>query len=117
MNTREQKIIEYFFKRGMASSAEIFSDLVAQGESLTLLTVKRALAHLTAAGVLSVHGKGRATAYTLTEYGKLTSNIDAHAYCSVEPDLRFGADKYNFDLFLALDFNPFSKVELLNNYH
>lgn len=114
MNSREQKIIEYIFRHGKARSSHIYSDFVAKGETITLVTIKRDLARMTGGGILYVSGKGRATAYSLTEYGKLTANIDPASYCSQEPDLRFGADKYNFEILSALNFNPFSKPEVDN---
>ncbi len=109
---RKQRIIEYLIKNRKAGSAEIYFNLIKSGESLTHVTVKRALAKMAADGILTITGKGRATAYSLTEYGKITANIDAAIYCLEEPDARFGADKYNFDLFSTLNFDLFSKVEL-----
>jgi len=67
--------------------------------------VKRFLARLKA------EGRGRATRYVLTPYGKLTHSIDSRAYGAREPDVRFGYTRYQFDLFPALTFNPFLEEE------
>lgn len=110
-NNREQTIFALLWRVGSAQSSEVFAELVRQGESLSLVTVKRLLSRLEQEGRLSVSGSGPATKYALTEYGKLMAEVDVVAYCAEEPDLRYGATSYNFKLFDTLTFEVFSPVE------
>lgn len=112
METRDQQIIECIRTKGPVRSSEIHSYLVQQGGTQSLITVKRSLSDLGSKKILAISGKGPSTAYTLSEYGKLTLEVNATEYCIQEPDGRSGAHKYNFELFSALDFEPFSKQEV-----
>ena len=108
---KDDKIITFIWKNGQAQSSGIYEDLSKNGEELSLVTVKRVLSRLEKEGILSVSGTGRSTAYSLTEHGKLIFDVNATEYCAVEPDARYGAKDYNFKLFDALDFDPFSDKE------
>ncbi|MBI2097411.1 MAG: Fic family protein [Candidatus Vogelbacteria bacterium] len=108
---RRELLLNFIRKCGRAASSEIHDHIVKSGEKTSLITVKRVLSQLDHEGVLSVSGKGRATTYALSEYGKLTSDVDAALYCSIPPDERYGSSGYNFNLFDALNFNPFSESE------
>lgn len=108
---KEEQIIAFIWKHGQAQSSDIHKNLAETGEEVPLITVKRVLSRLEKEGKLSVSGAGRSTAYLLTEYGKLISDVDAAEYCAMEPDVRYGAKDYNFKLFDALNFDPFSEKE------
>lgn len=112
LNSRGKNIIEFIRARAKANSSEVYRYLVEKGESASLITIKRELSRLKSDGILTTSGIGRATTYSLTEFGKLTTDVDASIYCAEEPDKRYGADGYNFDLFPTLVFNPFSEAEM-----
>src|SRR3989344_4557570 len=99
---KEGQIIAFIWKNGQAQSSGIYEDLSKSGEELSLVEKE---------GILSVSGTGRSTAYSLTERGKLIFDVNATEYCAIEPDARYGAKDYNFKLFDALDFDPFSDKE------
>jgi fido (protein-threonine AMPylation protein)/predicted transcriptional regulator len=92
-------------------SSEIHGELLRQGVEIALVTTKRTLAALKAAGVISASRKGRSSAYTLTNYGRLIIPVDAHEYCAIEPDKRYGNERFNFDLFESINFDPFTHPE------
>lgn len=108
---RKEILLNFIRKGGHASSSEIHDFFLKSGEKTSLVTIKRLLSQLEHEGVLVMSGKGRATTYALSEYGKLTNDVDATLYCSIPPDKRYGASGYNFNLFDALNFNPFSESE------
>src|SRR3989344_819571 len=108
---RKELLLSFIRRSGQASSSEIYEYAIKSGEKVSLVTIKRALSQLERDGVLLVSGKGRATTYALSEYGKLTGAVDATSYCSIPPDERYGSSGYNFNLFNALNFNPFSEDE------
>lgn len=111
MTKRDQQIVDFLRAHGPAKSSEIHSQFLKSGESVSLITIKRSLSSLESKKNLRIVGTGPATAYTLSEYGKLTLKINPAEYCAQEPDSRAGSHTYNFSLFAALNFNPFSEEE------
>lgn len=110
-NNRDQKILNILRNRGNLSSSEIHRHLLEVGEDVTLVTIKRSLTRLKEEDTLRALGAGRSVVYAITEFGKLISDVDAVVYCAQEPDLRQGAKGYNFGLFEAINFDPFSSQE------
>lgn len=111
INERQEKILEILLKQERAQSSGIHGLLNVQGDDVSLVTTKRVLSTLETKDLIKVIGSGRSTAYEITTYGRLMSNIDPHKYCSVDPDKRFGRKKYNFSLIRDLNFNPFTQDE------
>lgn len=64
------------------------------------------------AGTLAMSGSGRSTSYNISATGRIFAEIDAHRYCSVEPDKRYGQSRYNFDLLPAFPPDLFTDDEL-----
>jgi len=85
--------------------------LTKNGDDFSLVSVKRALSRLESEKILEIHGSGPATSYSLTEYGKLVTPIDASVYTAIDPDKRYGAKSYNAKLFSSLTFHLFSSEE------
>jgi len=108
---REKQIINYIRVHGKAQSSDIYNEIVRDGGRISMVTVKRSLSKLESEGVLMVSGAGPTTAYGLSDFGKLMTDIDANEYCAQEPDRRYGAREYNFNLFSAFSFDPFSEPE------
>ena len=44
--------------------------------------------------------------------GRIFYGADAHEYCSIEPDKRYGLKRYNLDLFPSFPADIFTKAEL-----
>lgn len=109
---REQEVISFLLERESLRSSEVHELLTRNGKDISLVTVKRVLADMVARGLVTVSGSGRATVYQISLWGRLFADIDARAYCAVEPDRRFGLKRYNFDLFSGLPEEIFSDVEL-----
>ncbi|OHA15785.1 MAG: hypothetical protein A3A10_00090 [Candidatus Tagabacteria bacterium RIFCSPLOWO2_01_FULL_42_9] len=112
ISQKQQKIIGIFIERGTISSSEARDILLKMGESISLVTVKRALSEMTKAGILMTEGSGRATKYKISATGRIFAEIDAKKYSSVEPDKRYGISSYNFDLLPSLPMDIFSDDEL-----
>lgn len=112
MNNKKENIINTLLKIKLGKSSEIHSEIIASGEIVSLITIKRLLSKLAVLGFIAKYGSGRGTKYELTNYGYLMANIDAHSYCSIDPDKRFGRKDYNFSLFDSLSFEIFTKKEI-----
>lgn len=108
---RERRIIELIRALNRPRSSDICNELLKRGEQISLVTVKRILSRLESTGILTVSGTGPATSYALSDFGRLTANIDPAEYGAQEPDKRHGARGYNFNLFSALNFELFSDYE------
>ncbi|MDO8521043.1 MAG: Fic family protein [bacterium] len=111
LNQRQQRILGLFLKGEKFSSSALYAQLRREEEKLSLITVKRALAELSELGLLSVHGLGRATSYGVSVHGRIYANVDAHTYCAVEPDKRYGSSRFNFDLFSQFPADIFLESE------
>jgi len=112
LNLKQQKIITILLKMGDMQSSLILKELVKSGEGMSLVTVKRALSEMVNLGVLIVNGSGRSVKYGVSAVGRIFFNIDIYAYCSIEPDKRYGLKQYNFDLFPSIPNNIFTDDEL-----
>jgi Fic family protein len=112
LNLKQQKIVAILLKMGDMQSSAILKELVRLGESMSLITVKRALSEMVNSGVLVVSGSGRSVKYSVSIVGRVFFDIDVYAYCSIEPDKRYGLSHYNFDLFASIPNNIFSDDEL-----
>lgn len=90
------------------------SQALASNTGLTAseATLKRNLADLTKAGILSVSGKGRGTRYTLATKGRLLLPLDAKSYVDTEPDRRGGHSRFDRELFPSLPNDIFTDDEL-----
>lgn len=117
LSQKQQKIIAIFLKRGTARSSEAWAEIVKLGEKISLVTMKRALSKLAKIGILTATGSGRSTGYSISAVGRISAEIDAHEYCSVEPDKRPGLSRYNFELLpnLPLDFFVDDELKILNH--
>ena len=111
MTFREKQIIEIIRILNKARSSDVYNELIKKGEKTSLVTVKRTLSRLESEGVLVILGSGPATMYSISDFGKLMLDVDADKYCAQEPDDRYGDKGYNFNLFPALNFDPFFESE------
>lgn len=112
ISSREQKIIEILIEQDSLQSSEIHTLLAKRGEDVSLVTVKRALSDMVARGILLASGSGRAFLYRVSILGRIGADIDARAYCAIEPDRRYGLKRYNQDLFAGIPDAIFSSEEL-----
>ncbi|MDD5098481.1 MAG: Fic family protein [Candidatus Pacebacteria bacterium] len=114
LNSKQQKIVAIFIEKGNMQSSAILEELVKLGEEMSLVTVKRALSEMVNLGILAVNGSGRSVSYDVSMIGRIFFEVDAHAYCSIDPDKRYGLRQYNFDLFASIPNNIFNDNELKN---
>lgn len=112
MRTKQQEIIKILLQNGQNQASGIHLALLKNGQKASLVTVKRALSQMAKAGLLDVSGSGPSTAYALNTFGRLFAQIDAREYCAIEPDKRFGLNRFNFDTFPSIPPNIFSDEEL-----
>lgn len=111
MNQKQQKIFSFLLRGRSFSSSGIYNELQTTGDEQSLVTIKRALSQMTTSGLLIVTGAGPSTAYEISPLGRLMADVDAGAYCAVEPDKRCGLTGYNFGLLEAIPLDIFSNVE------
>ena len=111
ISLKQQKIIEIILKNGIAQSSKIHKELTMSGEIISLVTVKRALSEMVDLGVIFKIGAGRSASYDISVVGKIFADIDAKKYCAIEPDMRYGLSKYNFELFPDFPADIFSDNE------
>lgn len=109
---RKNEILEYIRDSGKAqASSDVHDFLVSRKEEVSLVTVKRELSELEKEGLLAVVGAGRTTAYEVSTRGLLLLSVDAKKYSDTEPDTRKGRASFNFEIFSALTFDPFTEEE------
>ncbi|MEK9135146.1 MAG: Fic family protein [Patescibacteria group bacterium] len=111
LSQKQQKIIAIIFEKGAMQSSGIYSEMIKLGEDTSLVTIKRTLSEMVNEDILVSTGLGRSTNYNISIIGRIFAEIDAKKYCSVEPDKRFGLDRYNFDLLAALPIDIFTVDE------
>ena len=111
-NQRQQKIILIFLKNNALSSSMVHAEITKLKEDVSLVTIKRIISKLVAAGVLKISGSGRSTNYSISTFGRVFADINAKDYCVVEPVKRYGLIKYNFDLLPEIPLELFSEDEL-----
>jgi len=80
--------------------------------SVSLATVKREIAILTASGYVISLGKGRGAGYVLTKQGELFAPVNAHTYCTAAPDERGGSEHFDHELLASLPKSIFSEEEI-----
>jgi fido (protein-threonine AMPylation protein) len=112
LNQRQQKIITILLKQNGIQSSIVLDELVKSGEDVSLVTVKRSLSEMINLGVLTTSGSGRYLNYDVSIIGRMFFEVDAHAYCSIDPDKRYGLRQYNFDLFSSIPSDIFTDNEL-----
>jgi len=117
LNQKQQKIISIILKHKNVQSSDIYEELLRIKEDISLITVKRILSELVKKDILVVNGSGRSTSYDVDIKGRVFFEVDAHEYCSIDPDKRYGLKQYNFELFSSFPREIFTEDELkkLNN--
>lgn len=108
----QQKILMFLLSHDRSQSSGIHAMLAESSENVSLVTVKRAVVDMVNSGLLRTTGAGRSTAYVITVKGRLLTNIDAKAYCAIDPDERVGQSSYNFELFSSVPEELFDEPEL-----
>lgn len=111
ISQKQQNILSILLEKGTLSSSQIHAEAEKRGDDASLVTMKRALSDMAHHGLLAITGTGPSTAYSLAALGRLYADIDAEAYCAIEPDKRYGLDRYNFELLPALPAEIFSDKE------
>lgn len=112
ITSREQKIIEILLEQGSLQSSIVREILLKRKEDVSLVTVKRTLSDMAVQGMLTMSGSGRSSSYQISVLGRIFADIDARAYCAIEPDRRYGLKRYNQDLFAGIPDTIFSPLEL-----
>jgi len=114
---RQQNIIKIMLRKGKLQSSAIHQELISSGESISLVSIKRALSEMVKNKLLETSRSGRYIVYEISTRGRIFADINSQEYLAVEPDNRFGLDKYNFDLLKDFPNEIFNQDELslLNN--
>ena len=109
---KQQKLLRVLLVLGSASSSSLHEMLLKDGVSTSLVSVKRELSQLVKQKIFLTEGSGPAVRYTISSLGRVFSSVDAHKYCSLDPDVRYGLSGYNFDLLSQFPSAVFSREEL-----
>lgn len=112
INEKRQKILLLFLQQGFLSSSQVHEELTKLGEETALITVKRELSQMVADGLLVAEGAGRSRGYRIGISGRIFANVNGHEYCTIEPDKRYGLEKFNFELLPGLPADIFSEKEM-----
>lgn len=112
LDARRQQVLLLILQQGSMRSSEMHQALKRRHHDIALVTVKRWLAAMAKEGFLSTQGAGRAVTYAPATKGRLFLDIDASAYCSIEPDRRYGMRFFNHDLLEDLPGELFTDTEL-----
>ncbi len=112
ISEKEQKYLRIFISGETLQSSDVHQRLLERKEEISLVTVKRALSDLSGRGLIESIGSGPATAYVITTAGRIFTDIDAAAYCSVEPDKRFGKKRYDSAVMRDMPEDIFSEKDL-----
>ena len=67
---------------------------------------------MTKFGIIVLSGSGPSTVYSITSLGRLCADVDTEFYNAIEPDTRYGMDRYNFELLAAVPTHIFSEKEV-----
>ena len=112
ISQKHLKILLAVLKNRAVSSSFIHAKIMEAGDDISLVTVKRALSDMVKSDLLVVSGSGPSTTYEASVQGRLFAPINAKEYCAIEPDKRFGLNRYNFDLFSSAPADIFNEDEL-----
>jgi Fic family protein len=107
-----QKILQLLIKQDFLSSSQIHNELQKMGENVSLVTIKRELSQMVINNLLIAKGAGRSHGYIIGNRGRIFANVNVQSYCAVEPDKRYGMERFNFELFSELPSEIFSEQEL-----
>ena len=108
---KQQNILDLLLKYPSMSSSRVCNKLSETGEQVSLVTIKRELSRMATTGLVNIIGKGRSRIYEISVPGRMFSKVDASAYCSIEPDKRYGLDRFNFELFSSFPLEIFTSSE------
>ncbi len=111
ISQRQQVILSFFLQNDSLGSSDVHEMIERQGTSLSLVTIKREISDMVQRQLLMIFGKGRSRVYRISSRGRLYCSIDAHIYCTVEPDKRYGMNHFNFDLFPQFPTELFTSEE------
>lgn len=112
INEKQIKLLSRILENGLMSSSAIHLMLTKSGEEMSLVTVKRTLSEMTKLKLLKMSGSGPSTSYEISDLGRLFIPIDAKKYCEIEPDKRYGLNRYNFNLLTSLPSEIFNNDEI-----
>ncbi len=113
INEKQQKILLILIRGDSLRSSEIYSLILKSAKSsYSLVTIKRELSKMVVLELLITEGAGRSRIYRISSQGRIFTNVDAHGYCSVEPDQRYGLENFNFKLFPEFPADVFYADEL-----
>jgi len=117
ISQKYQKIIQIFLKEGSMRSSQIHAEMTKLDEKTSLVTIKRILTKMVDENLLIPSGAGRSTSYSISTKGRISADVDTKQYIAVEPDKRYGLNRYNFDLLSSLPSDIFTseEIKLLNS--
>jgi len=112
ITSKQQNILKIFMENDNLQSSKLHEKILAQGDILSLVSVKRILSEMAELGLLMIAGSGRSTSYSVSNLARVFFDVDAKKYIEIEPDKRFGLNKYNFTYFSKFPTDIFDKQEL-----
>lgn len=114
ITSKQQNILKIFMENASLQSSQVHEKILAQGDDLSLVSVKRILSEMAEIGLLTVTGSGRSTSYSISNLARVFFDVDAKKYIEAEPDKRYGTSKYNFNYFSEFPTDIFDEQELKN---
>lgn len=106
-----QNILQILLEIKEAQSSLIYEELISNGVSISLVTVKRVLSSMKKKKIIISKGKGRYLYYSISETGRLITEVNSLEYFRKDPDQRYGLSTFNFKIIENLLKNPFTPQE------
>ena len=111
LNPRQRHTLELIGRNDTLSRLEIKEKLANQFQA-SIPTIARDLAYLLENSLIVVHGKGRNTSYSSTNFSPSLKYFDVDQYFALEPDQRTDVKTaFDFDIFTKLS-NLFTPLEI-----
>ncbi len=111
LSPRQNKIIDIMLSGKKLRSSEIHSNILRSENNISLITIKRDIKNLLQKKLIISEGGGRSIKYFVSTLGRLLSETNSKEYCVIEPDKRYGMNRYNFELFSSLPIEIFDEKE------
>lgn len=111
LNQRQISILN-LLNVGKKYALSDIKELLPESHRPSVATLRRDLSQLRKLGFLEHSGELKSSRYSLSLFGLLNVDIDAHEYCMLDVDKRSGATVFNFSLFQNINFGIFSSEDL-----
>ncbi len=98
-------------QKGSMGSSSLYNEFQQKNGPISLVTIKRLLSKMVQDDLVQSEGAARSTVYSLTTKGRMLYDVDTKEYCAIDPDIRYGEQRYNLAFFSEISDEIFSEQE------